>query len=166
MLDTGEISITLCLNGLDFYSDNMNRKDFLKRIGLGAAAAMVAPKIIAEVIPEESPISEDIFNANNPVISSDYLRKHPRTPDESFIYKYVKEVISEEEFICSEENHYIRNGDGIIIFGDSNDDCFRAWVSSVDGKNIKIKPYDTKDKLSIRNRGGYVETLWKHFTSG
>ena len=33
----------------------MKRKDFLKRIGIGAAAVVVAPKVIAEAIEQDKP---------------------------------------------------------------------------------------------------------------
>jgi len=106
----------------------MKRKDFLKMIGIGAAAAVVAPKAIAKALEPEEKVKKgwELLNDPNLLSESDksaidliktydqtgnlYYRENPKTIDESFEWFEEKRLhaIGTMKKECTIENRTTR----------------------------------------------------------
>ena len=68
----------------------MNRKDFLKRLGIGLGVAVVAPSVIAEVNPPEEEKYATIEDINMPLYYEHASNLQGILDREGFLYDKIK----------------------------------------------------------------------------
>jgi hypothetical protein len=98
----------------------MKRRGFLKNLGIGVGTMMVAPKIIANVVPEESNI-KDIE-----VVDEVYI--------ESIVAKYQTANISKKYNFTFKEKHNNRLNDIIFVKGGRLESCYIVCIVKNDFK--------------------------------
>ena len=82
----------------------MKRSDFLKRLGIGIGAVMVAPKILAEEkviyprLKDGVTIDTDLLPIKKSSI--DNLRHYPKTYEECYCYLGDTFVCNNEKYLC------------------------------------------------------------------
>ena len=133
----------------------MKRRNFLKRLGIGAAAVVAAPKII-EAAQEEQVLSAVLKEEKLPPVD-DFKLLHPLTPEESFSRPMKVITASEVKSYGKVDGLYLLDLEGHIYHGDTlyvpacytnkNTPVSAMILAPRGAKGYEIAVFDTNDKI-------------------
>lgn len=135
----------------------MKRSDFLKRLGIGSALLVTAPKVLAGVFSEKEK-DNLIPTEKGHFVKDDFLTEYPLTTDEAFPYgdSGLHKVLSgykDDNIIFFTRNHCLMPNDYVMVSDGKNNSNFIVTETL----NNKIRVACFKKKESINN--GEVEVL-------